>query len=154
MPTRTPPIKATHARAVAAPDLHRLEPDDAFIALFIAAMEANGNVSAVEGARAHHLMWSMNRFRHQSPERVGLHIERMRVLVGEHGAPAVLDAAACSIPARLRTSAFALAADLLLADGKVDRGERQFLETLREALALDETVAQQITHVILIKNKA
>jgi len=154
MAPRTSPPRASRVRAIAPPGIHRLEPDDAFIALFIAAMEANGNVSAVEGVRAHHLIWSMNRFRDQSADHVGHHIERMRVLVGLHGANVVLDAAARAIPSRLRTSAFALAADLLLADGKVDRSERRFLERLRTGLCLDEAEAQRITEVVLVKNKA
>jgi hypothetical protein len=54
-----------------------IDTDEAFIALLIAAMDASGHVSAQEAARAHHVIWSMRRFRHRSGETVGRKIERM-----------------------------------------------------------------------------
>ena len=45
----------------------------------------------------------------------------------EQEATAVMEAAARAIPARLRPSAFAIVADLLLADGKIDAREQKFL---------------------------
>ena len=44
----------------------KVDADDAFIALLIAAMDASGHVSAEEAARAHNIIWSMRRFRHRS----------------------------------------------------------------------------------------
>ena len=41
----------------------RLELDEALIALFIGAMNANDHVAREELARAHHLIWSTKRFR-------------------------------------------------------------------------------------------
>ncbi len=55
----------------------KLDADDAFIALLIAAMDASGHVSAEEAARAHNIIWSMRRFRHRSGDTVGRKIERM-----------------------------------------------------------------------------
>ncbi len=132
----------------------KLKIDDAFIALFIAAMSANDNVSAAEGARAHHLIWSMKRFRRKSGETVGREIERMRELVATHGHGTVIAAAARAIPARLRLPAFALATDLLLADGTIERAEGRFLDTLAEDLGLDRVEARQVIDVMLIKNRA
>jgi hypothetical protein len=41
------------------------------LALFIGAMDANRHVAREELARAHHLIWSTNRFRRKSGETVG-----------------------------------------------------------------------------------
>lgn len=153
MPARPSPDHRAR-RVVVPPSLGRLDADDAFIGLFIAAMDANGHIAPVEAVRAHHLIWSTNRFRHQSARQVGRHIERMRLLVGEHGARSVMRAAAAAMPARLRPSAFALAADLLLADGTIDRGERRFLDRLTAELGLDADVAQALTAAMLTKNQA
>jgi hypothetical protein len=49
----------------------RLTVDQVFIALLIGAMDANQHVSPEEAARAHHIIWSMKRFRHKSGETVG-----------------------------------------------------------------------------------
>jgi len=51
--------------------IKRLDLDEALIALFIGAMNANDHVAREELARAHHLIWSTKRFRRKSGETVG-----------------------------------------------------------------------------------
>jgi tellurite resistance protein len=134
--------------------LSALDADDAFIALLIAAMDASGHVSAEEAARAHNIIWSMRRFRHRSGERVGRSIERMKSTIEMHGAPAVLRASARRIPRRLRSAAFAIAADLTLVDGRMERSEARFLRALAADLGLQKSVADAVLKVIRIKNTA
>jgi tellurite resistance protein len=134
--------------------LDKLDPDDAFIALLIVAMDASGHVSAEEAARSHNIIWSMRRFRHRSGETVGRKIERMRTLVEKHGAPSVIEAAAREIPTRLRPAAFAVAADLVLVDGRMERLEGRFLRQLAADLGLARQTAKSILDVIRLKNSA
>jgi len=131
-----------------------LSADEAFIALFIAAMHANRHMSAAEGARAHHLIWSMKRFRRKSGDTVGRTIERMRQLVGDHSPARVLAAAAGAIPGPRRLAAFALTADLLLADGTIDAAERRFLTRLGGDLHLSASDVRRVVEVMLVKNQA
>ena len=128
--------------------------DDAFIALLIAAMDASGHVSAEEAERAHHIIWSMRRFRHRSGEAVGRRIERMRTLVEKDGASSVIEAAARAIPTTLRRAAFAVSADLVLVDGRMERLEGRFLRRLAADLGLDRQSANSILDVMRIKNSA
>jgi len=132
----------------------KLDPDDAFIALLIAAMDASGHVSAEEAARAHNIIWSMRRFRHRSGDTVGRKIERMRTLVEKHGASPVIEAAARQIPTRLRAAAFAVAADLVLVDGRMERLEGRFLRQLAVDLGLERHTAKSILDVMRRKNSA
>jgi tellurite resistance protein len=134
--------------------LGQLGVDDALLALLIGAMNANDHVSPEEGARAHHIIWSMRRFRRKSEESVERGIERMRVLIEAHGASEVIASAARALPARLREPAFAVAADLVLADGKLEGAERHFLVGLGMHLHLDEKTTRNILEVIAIKNGA
>ena len=129
-----------------------LELDEALIALFIGAMNANDHVAREELARAHHLIWSTKRFRRKSGESVGRLIDRMKRMLEEQEAMAVTEAAARAIPARLRPSAFATVADLLLADGKIDARERKFLQHLAGNFNIRARVANQVMEVMLIKN--
>jgi tellurite resistance protein len=131
-----------------------LDTDDAFIALLIAAMDASGHVSAEEASRAHHIIWSMRRFRHRSGEMVGRKIERMRALIEQHGASRIIEASAKKIPTRLRGAAFALATDLVLVDGRLERSERQFLRRFADHLRLRPETAASVLDVIRIKNSA
>lgn len=131
----------------------KLTLDQAIVALFIAAMNANDHVAPAEAARAHHLIWSTRRFRRKSGDVVGRMIEDMRRLVEESDPAAVIDRATKSIPTRLRLPAFAVVADLLLADGKLERAERRFLERLAVDMKLDPDFARGVTGVVVIKNQ-
>lgn len=145
MVAKTKPRRPRRAR--------RLESDEALIALLIAAMEANDHVAPNELARAHHLIWSTKRFRRKSGESVGRLIDRMKGLFQEQEPSTVMAAAARAIPARLRASAFALVADLLLADGRIDARERRFLQRLAASLNLQADAATRVVEVMLVKNR-
>ena len=134
------------------PAIGVLDTDDAFIAVLIAAMDASGHVSAAEAERAHHIIWSMRRFHDREGGEVEQRIERMRVLIGDHGAEPVLKSGAKQIPDRLRPAAFAVAADLVLVDGRLERPEAKFLRTLAADLELDTAAVDRILDVIRIKN--
>jgi tellurite resistance protein len=132
--------------------IERLALDEALIALFIGAMDANDHVSREELARAHHLIWSTKRFRQKSGETVDRLIDRMKTLLEEGEPAAVMEAAAKAIPAKLRPSAFAIVADLLLADGRIDARERKFLRRLASDFNIRARVASQIVDAMLVKN--
>jgi uncharacterized tellurite resistance protein B-like protein len=63
-----------------------------------------------------------------------------------------MDVAARTIPARLRPSAFAIVADLLLADGEIDAQERTFLQRLAVSFQIRARVANQVIEAMLVKN--
>jgi tellurite resistance protein len=134
--------------------LPAFDADAAFIALLIGAMDASGHMSAEEAARAHHIIWSTRRFRHRSGETVGRKIERARTLIEHHGSSAIIEASAKKIPTRLRGAAFAVATDLVLVDGRLERSERRFLEGLAVHLRLASAEASRILDVIRLKNSA
>ena len=140
-------------RSVRPSRVKRLELDEALIGLFIGAMNANDHVAREELARAHHLIWSTKRFRRKSGETVGRLIDRMKRLLEEEDAAVVMEAAARPIPGKLRPSAFAIVADLLLADGKIDARERKFLQRLAVNFNIRAGVAHQAIEAMLVKNR-
>ena len=54
--------------------------------------------------------------------------------------------------ARLRPSAFAIVADLLLADGRIDARERKFLQRLAVNFNIRARVANHVIEAMLVKN--
>jgi hypothetical protein len=72
--------------------------------------------------------------------------------VDEHGPERVVAAAARALPARLRKSAFAVAADLVLTDGKLEGSERRYLIALGHDLTLDRSTIDGMLDVMRIKN--
>jgi tellurite resistance protein len=131
-----------------------LDADDAFIALLIGAMDASGHVSAAEGARAHNIIWSTRRFRRRNGDEVGRRIERTRTLIEQRGVAPVIEAGARKIPRRMRPAAFAVAADLVLVDGRMERAEGRYLRQLAADLGLRSDLAKSIVDVLRIKNSA
>lgn len=131
-----------------------LDTDDAFIAVLLAAMDASGHTSADEAERAHHIIWSTRRFRDRDGAEIDERIERVRTLIASQGTAPVLDLSARAIPEGLRPAVFAVAADLVLVDGRLERLESDFLRGLAGTLELDAAEADRILDVIRIKNSA
>lgn len=145
--------KTVTRRRVSRPARPRaLSGDQAIVAILIAAMLANDHVAPDESERAHQLIWSMRRFRRRSGETVGRLIEQMRARVSADGPGAVLQQAARVLPAADRSSVLAVAADLVLADGRLQRQERQFLSELARQLKVPPALSLQILKVISVKN--
>ena len=69
---------AARARKRVRNPVGRLQADEAFIALLLGAMNANEHVSPEEGERAHHIIWSMKRFRRKPGRTVDRMIGEMR----------------------------------------------------------------------------
>jgi tellurite resistance protein len=78
----------------------------------------------------------------------------MRVYVGVHGSAATIDAACQVIPRELRPAAFALSADLVLADGRIEPAEQRFLAALADRLGLTAAVRNRLREAMLVKNGA
>ena len=76
----------------------------------------------------------------------------MKKLLEAQEPAAVMEAAARGIPAKLRPSAFAIVADLLLADGKIDARERRFLRRLAGDFNIRTRVASQVIEAMIVKN--
>lgn len=115
-------------------------------------MMANDHVSAEESERAHHITWAMRRFKRRSGDTVGRLIERVRGRIVHDGPAAVVQQASKVIPASLRPSVLAVAADLVLVDGTLQRQERQFLSELARQLKIAPALSLQILKVISVKN--
>lgn len=143
-PARRAPRRTTRSRV--------LTLDLAIIAVLIGSMMANDNVAAEEAERAHHITWSMRRFRRRSGDTVGRLIDRVRERIVADGPAAVVQEASTVIPASMRPSVLAVAADLVLVDGTLQRQERQFLGELARQLKIAPALALQILRVVSIKN--
>ena len=81
-------------------------------------------------------------------------IDRVRGLMEEHSAAVVVHAAARALPGHLRKAVLAVAADLVLVDGKLEGRERRFLTALGVDLDVDTEDTRTILDVIALKNSA
>ena len=102
--------------------LSRLSTNEAFIALLVAAIETNDHASAEEAARAEHVVQDVPRLRRLSRMARGRIIEEMKAAVRDHGAAAVMAAAAAHLPPALHRQAVNALADVMSTHG-LDRTE-------------------------------
>jgi hypothetical protein len=80
-------------------------------------------------------------------------VERALNALTERGIAPVLEACGAAVPPELRATVFAVATDLVLADGCIRGREKAFIDQLQAALKVDETTAVKIVEVLLIKNR-
>lgn len=71
----------------------------------------------------------------------------------KEGPGALVDAAKDGLGDDLKMTAFACAVDIALADGVLEDDEKDIINQLAEALAVDEKTAISIIEVMIIKNK-
>ena len=141
--------RALHGQAAEAPPL---PVRDAIAAILVASVAADGNLNADEVVRMNELLSSSRVLRQPGNGSIGGLAERAIGLLTDQGLPAVLTACAKSIPADLRPTAFALATDLVLSDGRIGDRERSFIDELQAVLRIDDPTALEIVNVLLIKN--
>jgi hypothetical protein len=134
--------------------LTHLSAREAFAAILIAAARADGTVSATEADRIEQVLSSMRMYRDCDRDALRPLIRELIQVVAVENDPVVVHAAAAAIPRHLGACVMALAADIVLSDGRVRPGEHQFLGDLQRELSLDDRMTRTIFDVMLMKNSA
>jgi uncharacterized tellurite resistance protein B-like protein len=130
-----------------------LSPAEAFAAIALAAIASDGYLSDEE---AHSLSVSLSRMKlfRSYPEDVKRKLfDKLLGILRRDGPGALLNSAQESLPHDLRETAFAIATDLVLADGVVTEEEKDFLGQLHESLEIPHEIGLKIVEVMLIKNR-
>jgi hypothetical protein len=79
-------------------------------------------------------------------------IQDVRSLLEKSDPDEVMARAARAVPRGLRPAAFAVLADLLLADGRIDPQERRFLARVGAMLGIGSASTRRTLEVVRIKN--
>lgn len=129
-----------------------LTPREAFAAIVIGAFNTRGRVAGEEEVRVNAIFASTRFFRQPSAEPIQVVLDRVLELFRVHGADGVLTLAASVLPPELRPPAFAVAVDLVLADGEANAEERKFIDGLQALLKIPDEDALKIVDVMIVKN--
>lgn len=128
-------------------------PAEAFAAITLATVAADGYLSDDE---VHVMIASLNRmelFRSYSSDVIRRLFDKLCGITKRQGSDALLKAAIGSLPHHLHDTAFAVATDLVLADGEVTEEEENLLQSLYTQLNISDEKAKSIVDVMIIKNK-
>ncbi|PLZ12136.1 tellurite resistance TerB family protein [Fischerella thermalis] len=128
-------------------------PAEAFAAITLAATASDGYLSEEEARAISSTLSRMRLFRSYSNDVMIRMFDKLLAILRREGIDVLFNAAKESLPGDLREAAFAVATDLVLADGVVSQEERDFLNDLYQALGISSDIATQIVQVMLIKNR-
>ena len=128
-------------------------PAEAYAASTLAAIASDGYLAdeEVEG-----FITNLNRmqlFKSYSGDVMRRMIDKLFGIMKRDGVEVLFGLAKASLPHEMAPSAFAVAADLILADGVVTAEEENFLNQLYGALELSEDIAVKIIEVMMLKNR-
>ncbi len=122
-----------------------MSPQDALVAVMVACSASDENIRTAE-------LMAIQRIVNHMPVFSGYDADRTRrisqivydLFEEEDGLPALFGLIREALPARLHETAYALACDVVAADGKLNDVELRMLEEVREELAIDRLHAAAI----------
>ena len=131
-----------------------LSQPEAIAAIALAATASDGNLSDEQARGILSLLSGMKLFRYYSSDEINRMFEKLLNILRWEGINALFHSAKESLPYDLRETAFAIATDLVLADGVSPQEELEFLNDLSQDLGISGYIAIQIVQVMLVKNRA
>ncbi len=126
---------------------------EAFAAIALAAVASDGYLSEEEAQSIPFILSRMKLYEAYSDDMMRRLFDRLLATLQKEGVGALFASAKASLSEELQQTAFAVAADLVLADGVFAEEEKQFLNELQAALEIAPDFADKITDVMQIKNR-
>ena len=131
----------------------KLEPAEAFAAIALIAVAADGIITESESQGINTIFSRMELFSNYSEDGKREMIDRLLGMIKNKEIKPLFDAAVTTVPKNLKETVFAVSTDLVLADSDIAEEEEQLLDELCNALEISEEIATNIIDVMLIKNK-
>jgi len=131
-----------------------LGPQGALAAIAIGAARADGSIVICEADRVEHTLSTLPIFREQSANERHAVVEQVVSMMRRGDARSVVRQAAEELPDYMRGTAFSIAVDVLLADGRLRDSEQRFMEELRVLLHVRRAFANRVVGVLQTKNFA
>ena len=130
-----------------------LNKQESVAGILLIVVAADGHISDDEAREFGAVVNRMQLFKEQSGNEFSQMIDKLMGLIKKQGAPFVLEKAVQGMPVELQETVFALATDMIFADGSVEDEEKELLENLQAKLTIPDDVALKIIEVLQIKNR-
>ncbi|MBW4681750.1 MAG: tellurite resistance TerB family protein [Microcoleus vaginatus WJT46-NPBG5] len=135
-------------------DTNSLSQAEAVAAIAVVAISADGYLLEEERQSLFSVMADLQVFKeYSSRQRLKL-LEKLFDLLRQKGAHTLVYSAKDALSPKLRETAFAVAINMVMADGTLVETEREFLRQLEQVLEIPEACASQMIKSMLIKNKS
>lgn len=133
--------------------IDKLTEAEGMAGIALCAVAADGQITDEEAAGLGTTLSRMQLYSGMSNKQVNDVFGKLVKVIRQSGVDQLLTLSAASVRPELKATAFAVAADLVMADGHVAGQEKQFLEKIQRTLGVDDPTALKIVEVIAIKNK-
>ncbi|WP_204105654.1 MULTISPECIES: tellurite resistance TerB family protein, partial [Spirulina sp. CCY15215] len=124
-----------------------LGPADAFAAIMLLVVAADGYLADDEISLLNATLGRMRLFRSYSVDVMRRMFDKLGGTLRRQGGAVLFEAALATLPHDLYDTTFAIASDLVLADGEVSKEEEELLGSLCRALNLPQDQVNQIIQV-------
>ncbi len=131
----------------------KMTPQEAFTGVIMSAVASDGTITQDEAVSVIAILSRMKLYQGMNDGQIRKMLDKTVDTLKKQGPSPLIAGAKETLPAELRDTAFATAADLVLADGVVEDAEKKFLEDLQKAMGVSDDVALKITEVMVIKNR-
>ncbi len=131
----------------------KLSAQESFIGVALTAVAADGVITQEEAQGIFTALYRMKMFKGTNDSQMKTMFDRVLNVLKKQGPAALIESAKETLTPELKETAFAVAADLVLADGVVEDTEKKFLDDLQKALEIKDDLALKIAEVLVIKNR-
>ncbi|MEO1432835.1 MAG: tellurite resistance TerB family protein [Cyanobacteria bacterium J06632_19] len=129
-----------------------LSPAEALTCIVLIAVAPDGNLSSKQAHDIHESLSNLKLFNSYSTDDMQSMFDVLSSIIRHEGVNNLFDSGKDSLSEELRETAFAVATDLVLADGILFE-EQDFLVDLYQALRIRGEIGQKIIEVMFIKNR-
>ncbi|MFA5861446.1 MAG: tellurite resistance TerB family protein [Candidatus Thermoplasmatota archaeon] len=131
----------------------KLTEPEGMAGIVLCAVAADGVITEEESAGLGTTLSRMSIYSSMSNRDMNKIFEKLIKIVRTQGVEQLMTLSAAAISPKLKQTAFAVATDLLFADGVVAPEEKRFLEKIQKSLDVSDDLAVKIVEVISIKNR-
>lgn len=130
----------------------KLNEAEGMAGIALCAIAADGMVTEEEAAGLGTTLSRMKLYRGMNNRDINKMFEKVMKVARSQGIDVLMNQSAEAIKPNMRPTAFAIAADLIFADGDVATEERRYLEKIQKNLGVNDDLALKIVEVTQIKN--
>ncbi|MCI0542004.1 MAG: tellurite resistance TerB family protein [Verrucomicrobiales bacterium] len=126
---------------------------EAFAGILLSVVASDGHISDEEAQDFNARANRMKLFSEQTGAQFSQMIDRLFQILRKEGSQALMQRSAQALPSDLRQTAFAVATDLVFADGTVDEDEQALVGELQRVLQIPDDFAERAVEILHIKNR-
>ena len=126
---------------------------EGFAAIMLAVVAADGDISDEEIQDFNARASRMRLFASQSGAEFSQMIDRLFRILRKSGPQELAARGSQALSSELRETAFAVAVDMIFADGTVEDDEKTLVGNLQQQLGISDGLASQILDVMIIKHR-